>query len=101
MKGEASSVEYLLGKNINVLICQGQDDLITQSPGTMKWVDRLRYDKSEEFKKSLFKGWKINDKIVGSIKSAGLLELRIVNKVGHRIALDNPEAALDLVSSFV
>lgn len=43
MKNEADRVEYLLNKNVPVLICQGQDDLITQNPGTMKWVDRLRH----------------------------------------------------------
>lgn len=34
-------------------------------------------------------------------KSAGNLELRIVNKAGHLVPMDQPEAALDLVKSFV
>ncbi len=101
MKGEASQVEYLLGKSIPVLIYQGQDNFIVQTPGTMKWVDRLKYEKSEDFRKALFKGWKIRDRIVGSVKSAGLLQLRIVNNAGHRVPMDAPEASLDLASSFV
>ncbi len=83
------------------MVYQGQDNFIVQTPGTMKWVDRLRFDKSQEFRKALFKGWKIKDKIVGSVKSAGLLELRIVNNAGHRVPMDAPEASLDLVSTFV
>lgn len=47
MKNEASQIEYLLARNINVIIYQGQDNLITQTSGTMKWVDRLRHDKGE------------------------------------------------------
>ncbi len=39
--------------------------------------------------------------MVGSMKSAGLLELRIVNNAGHLVPMDTPEAALDLVTSFV
>lgn len=72
-----------------------------QNPGAMKWVDRLRFENSEEFKKSLFKAWKLKDKIVGSVKTAGLFELRIVNNAGHWAPTDAPEAALDLASSFV
>jgi len=67
----------------------------------MKWVDKLKYAQIEDFRKSLFSAWKINNKIVGSIKSAGLLELRIVNNAGHLVPMDCPEAALDLVTSFV
>jgi carboxypeptidase C (cathepsin A) len=90
MKNEVSRVEYLLSKNVPVLVYNGQDDLIVQSAGTMKWVDKLRYANIEEFKSSLFTAWKINGKIVGSIKSAGLLEFRIVNNAGHLVPMDCP-----------
>lgn len=73
MMPEVSRVQYLLGKGMNVLIYNGQDDLIVQNPGTMKWVDRLHHDSAEEFRAKLFSPWKINGKVVGSIKSAGLL----------------------------
>ncbi len=90
-----------MSKNVPILVYNGQDDLIVQSAGTMKWVDKLRYSKIDDFKKSLFTAWKINGKVVGSVKSAGLLELRIVNKAGHLVPMDCPEVALDLVTSFV
>jgi carboxypeptidase C (cathepsin A) len=67
----------------------------------MKWVDRLRYSKIDDFKKSLFSAWKVKGKVVGSTKSAGILELRIVNNAGHLVPMDCPEVALDLVTSFV
>ena len=73
MKNEVSRVEFLLSKNVPVLVYNGQDDLIVQSAGTMKWVDRLRYSKIDDFKKSLFSSWKIKGKVVGSMKSSGLL----------------------------
>ena len=71
MMPETSRVEYLLSKNVPVLVYNGQDDLIVQSPGTMKWLDDISYDKSEEFRKKLFSPWKVDGKMVGSMKSAG------------------------------
>ncbi len=91
----------MLSKNVPFLIYNGQDDLIVQTAGTMKWVDRIRYANIDDFKKQLFSPWKINNKVVGSVKSAGLLELRIVNKAGHLVPMDQPEVALDLAVSFV
>ncbi len=35
---ETARVEYLLSKNLPVLIYNGQDDLIVTNPGTMRWV---------------------------------------------------------------
>ena len=43
MKPEVLRVEYLLSKNYQILIYNGQDDLIVQNAGTMKWVDRIHY----------------------------------------------------------
>lgn len=39
--------------------------------------------------------------MVGVKKSAGLLELRIVFKAGHLVPMDQPEASLDMATSFV
>jgi hypothetical protein len=56
-----------------MIIYNGQDDLIVQSAGTMKWVDRIRYANSNDFRKQLFSPWKVNGKMAGSMKSSGLL----------------------------
>lgn len=44
MKPEINLVEELLFKGLPVLIYNGQDDLIVQTPGTMKWVDRIHFN---------------------------------------------------------
>lgn len=90
MKSEMNAVETLLYKGLPVLIYNGQDDLIVQNPGTMKWVDRIHFSQAEEFRKKLFTPWKIDGKVVGAIKSAGLLEFRIVNQAGHLVPMDRP-----------
>lgn len=101
MKPEVNRVEYLLSKKIPILIYNGQDDLIVQNPGTMKWVDKIHFDNDAAFRTALFTPWKINNKVVGAMKSAGYLEFRIVNKAGHMVPMDRPIEALDMATSFV
>lgn len=101
MKNEINRVEYLLNKGMPVLIYNGQDDLIVSNPGTMKWVDRIYFANAEEFRKKLFTPWKVNGKMAGSVKAAGLLEFRIVNNAGHLVPMDRPEEALNMATSFV
>lgn len=67
----------------------------------MRWADRIYYEEAHEFRQKLMEPWKIGDKMVGVKKSAGLLELRIVFKAGHLVPMDQPEASLDMATSFV
>jgi carboxypeptidase C (cathepsin A) len=101
MKPEMNRVEYLLNKKVPILIYNGQDDLIVETPGTMRWVDRIYHSAAQEFRDKLFTSWVINGKVVGAYKAAGLLELRIVFNAGHMVPMDRPEEALNLVTSFV
>ena len=73
MKPEDRRVEALLARGMPILIYNGQDDLIVQNPGTMKWVDYLHHTYAEAFKQSLFSPWKIDGIVVGSMKKAGYL----------------------------
>ena len=50
MLDENSRVEYLLNNGIPVMIYNGQDDLIVQNPGTMRWVEELNYPDAEVFR---------------------------------------------------
>lgn len=43
-------VEMLLEDNVNVIIYNGQNDLIVETPGTFKWVEMLHYAKADEFR---------------------------------------------------
>lgn len=101
MKVEINRVEYLLSMGLPVLIYNGQMDLIVSTPGTMRWAEKIFYKDASEFKKKLFDAWKINGKMVGTMKSAGLLEMRIVFNAGHMVPMDQPEAALDMATAFV
>lgn len=88
-------------KSIPVLVYNGQNDLIVTSSGTMRWVNKLKYDGIEKFQKKDFEVWKLNDKVVGYFKYEGNLELAMVNNAGHLVPMDQPAVALDLVKKFV
>lgn len=73
MKPYNERVEYLLNNNIPVLVYNGQNDIIVETPGTMRWVEKLHYKNSDEFDRTPFQPWKVNNKTAGSFKKAGLL----------------------------
>ncbi len=101
MATETDRVSYLLYKGLPILVYNGQDDLIVTTPGTMKWIDRVYFSQAEEFRNKLFSPWTLNGKMVGTIKSAGLLEFRVVFNAGHMVPMDRPQEALDMAVSFV
>lgn len=64
----------------------GQDNLIVHAPGTMKWVDRLFYSDIDAFRGAMLNTWRVNNKVAGTVKSAGKLELRILFGAGRNSA---------------
>jgi carboxypeptidase C (cathepsin A) len=101
MKNEVALVEYCLGKKLPLLIYNGQNDIIVSNPGTMRWVEQIHYAEADQFRKTLFKTWKVNGKVAGSVKKAGLLEFRIANNAGHLVPMDQGANTLEMVKSFV
>jgi hypothetical protein len=50
MKNEVSQVEELLRRKTHVLIYNGQNDLIVETPGTFKWAERIHFDDAQKFR---------------------------------------------------
>ncbi len=50
MQSYVHLVEELLRRKAKVMVYNGQNDLIVETPGTFKWAERVHYDKSEEFR---------------------------------------------------
>lgn len=101
MMNEVHLVEYCLAKKLPMLIYNGQNDIIVETPGTMRWVEQIQYADSRKFRETLFSTWKVGGKVAGSVKKAGLLEFRIVNNAGHLVPMDQGENALEMVKQFV
>lgn len=102
MQSSVESVEFLLQNGYQLLIYNGQDDLIVTNPGTMTWVDRLNWSGSDKFKNSDFNIWRFsNNSVVGYSKRTSNLELRIINKAGHFVPMDQPVVAAAMVKEFI
>ena len=43
-------MEKVLSRKAKVMVYNGQNDLIVETPGTFKWVEMVHYDKAEEFR---------------------------------------------------
>lgn len=96
-------VEDLLNKNtLPIIIYNGQDDLIVTNAGTMSWVEKLQWSGASEFTSMNFNLWTdAKNNVIGYHKRYGPLELRIVNKAGHLVPMDQPSSAIDMAYSFI
>jgi carboxypeptidase C (cathepsin A) len=96
-------VESILNTGqLPVLIYNGQDDLIVTSPGTMSWVEKLNWPLADNFTATNFGLWTDNSgNVIGYKKRAGELELRIVNKAGHLVPMDQPNSAISMATDFI
>lgn len=87
--------------DVKMLIYSGQNDIICNTPGTLKWVEDMRYTGADEFRHTLLTPWKINDQVKGFYKRVGKLQLNTINNGGHLIPMDQGEAALNMLDGFV
>lgn len=55
--------------------------------GNQKWVDSLQWTQRSAYKNATEEAWKIDGKIVGSIKSAGPLSFVKVFQSGHMVPM--------------
>lgn len=94
-------VEYLLLKKIPVLVYSGQNNMIVPVPSVMRWMDQVEFEQKQEFDTKSFSKWQVNNKTVGVMKMAGLLELRVIFDAGHYVPLDQPLVAKSMVTEFV
>ncbi|XP_072393591.1 retinoid-inducible serine carboxypeptidase-like [Diabrotica undecimpunctata] len=93
MKPVTDLVETLLNStNITVTVYNGQLDLITDTPGTLKWINNISFKDKDLWKKSERKPFVVNGIIEGFVKKYRNFGLYWVNRAGHMVQKDNPSA---------
>ncbi len=70
MKSQTADLEEVIHTNLEVLIYNGQDDLIVQNPGTMRWLDNLNIPQRNQLREGLFEPWMVDNHPAGHIKTA-------------------------------
>ena len=106
MKPVISDVSKLLKYGLNVVIYQGQLDMICGTQGAERWIAKLDWDGLPEFQSTnrvpLYPPSGLKDKNTGAFyKAYKNLELYYIMKAGHMVPSDNGEMALEMVKRII
>ncbi|KJH51453.1 hypothetical protein DICVIV_02369 [Dictyocaulus viviparus] len=102
MKPIWSTVDELLINGTNVIVYNGNQDLICDSIGTEMWMDRLTWTGMKSFK--TMKKVKFGTKsfpLAGFMKRYSNLSFYLILRGGHMVPHDTPEAALKVVQQIL
>ena len=101
-----SNLTYILNNgDIKVLIWEGQDDWIINTPGVMNYLRSLTdwqgYQEFRSAKKATWTAIGAKDKVYGAFKRSGNFTFANLNKAGHLVPSSQPESAFDLISRYL
>ncbi|KAL6263526.1 hypothetical protein P5V15_006315 [Pogonomyrmex californicus] len=93
MKPVIHIVERLLNEtNLNVFVITGHLDLIVDTPGTLLWVEKLKWKDADTWKNSVRRPLVAEDIVEGYFKAQDNFRMYWVNRAGHMVPKDNPAA---------
>ncbi|XP_011686912.1 PREDICTED: retinoid-inducible serine carboxypeptidase-like [Wasmannia auropunctata] len=93
MKPVIHIVERLLNEtDLNVFVYNGHMDLIVDTPGTLLWVEKLKWKNADTWKNSARRPLLVDDIVEGYIKAKDNFRMYWVNRAGHMVPKDNPTA---------
>jgi len=89
-------------ENIPVMLYNGQDDIICNSPSTQNWISKLQWPGQQQFYDAEPQIWKLsNGTHAGWAKNYDKLTFVLVNKAGHMVPADQLDSSIDLVRRFI
>ncbi|KAL1403332.1 hypothetical protein pipiens_019414 [Culex pipiens pipiens] len=93
MKPATSTVELLLNStDLDVIVYTGQLDLVVCTPGTVRWVENLRWPGREDYLAAPRVGMGSLGILEGYEKRFDRLSMYWINRAGHMAPIDNPNA---------
>lgn len=100
MRSMADKFPGLLEK-VNVLLFQGQFDLKDGVVSNDDWIREIDWKGKEKYLELKRQVWKWNGKPVGWFKEVENLAEVIIANAGHMAPMDQPEAALDMITRWI
>ena len=91
-----ANISYLLN-NTRVLLYNGQNDIIVNTPSAESWIHSLDWEKSSDFLQTQKINWMVNNKVVGTVKQLNPLTFVYVKNAGHMVPTDQPVNTLDMM----
>jgi len=101
MKSFMSKIPPLLENKIQVLIYAGDADFICNWMGNKAWVLAMDWPGKTNFNKAQDNKWLVNNEHKGELRSYGDFHFLRVFQAGHMVPMDQPEAAVSMVNSFI
>uniref|UniRef100_A0A0K0FMK9 Retinoid-inducible serine carboxypeptidase n=1 Tax=Strongyloides venezuelensis TaxID=75913 RepID=A0A0K0FMK9_STRVS len=103
MKPNYATVDYLLLNNVNVTVYNGQLDLICDTLGVNKWLERLTWKGMLNFYSTpkIAYTLKNSQQTAGFSKKYSNFQLWYIMKAGHMVAYDAPIATIKMVSTLI
>jgi carboxypeptidase C (cathepsin A) len=86
---------------IPVLLYNGQDDVIINTPSAENWIAALEWSGRDEYLKADKTTWKAEGEVAGYARTAKNLTQLVVLKSGHLVTMDQPKYGLDMVRRFI
>lgn len=95
-----ANISYLLD-HTRVLLYNGQNDIIVNTPSAENWIYSLNWGKSSQFLKSQKQNWVVNNTVVGTVKILHPLTFVYVKKAGHMVPTDQPVNSLNMMRRWI
>ncbi|XP_074602000.1 putative serine carboxypeptidase CPVL [Brevipalpus obovatus] len=96
-------LEELLNEKYQVLLYNGQLDIIVAPALTERLIQHLHWEGAHEYKKSVKKIWRLQDEpddVAGYIRSHGNFHYVVVRNAGHMVPTYQPKASYELLKKF-
>ena len=100
-KSIVPEITSLLNSGLDILFFSGQYDMICHHIGTEKVLDKLKWSGQKEWLNTKPGIWTVEGKTAGYIRSYLNLKYLLVINTGHMVPLNNPIAALEMLSKFI
>ena len=96
------NISYLLDHTTTrVLLYNGQNDIIVNTPSAEDWINSLDWSKNSAFLQSQKINWQVNNKVVGTVKQMNPLTFVYVKDAGHMVPTDQPVNTLDMMRGWI
>ncbi|KAL7300071.1 hypothetical protein TKK_0007081 [Trichogramma kaykai] len=100
MKPVTQTVQRLLDEtSLKVFVYNGQLDLIVDTPGTLLWVEKMRWARYLDWKTAPRVPVVVDGVIEGYQKSSGNFAFYWINRAGHMVPADNPAGMSALLAN--
>ncbi|XP_060832676.1 retinoid-inducible serine carboxypeptidase-like [Bombus pascuorum] len=101
MKPVIHIVESLLNETkLKVVVISGHMDLIVDTPGTLRWVEKMQWKDANSWHRADRAPLVVENITEGYVKSYGNFSMYWVNRAGHMVPKDNPAAMAWILKEF-